>query len=191
MELFRRLDAEEIRKRLQRALSELGACGCLNALLQLVDDCDAPVREKSIQLLRRLRDVLAKYQSLDLNVMQGTQPTTDALSEPMIEENITPTIESETRDQDQVIEEILSVNDSALVAGILNKNDPKMKPDPKPVSSVSTQNFVNRINMMELETMLESTWMSSDLHVIDFDSLLDDLQDCIHTDTSRPRPDCY
>lgn len=185
------MDAKEIRSRLRSTLSELGTYGCLHVLLQLVDDCDAPVREKSIQLLRRLRDILATYQSLDLNVLQGTHSIINQPSEPMAEENFTPENETGQRDSDQVIEEILSVNDSSLVAGILAKNDPKQRPDPKPVSSVSAQDFVNKVNMMELETMLESTWMSSDLHVMDFDSLIDDLQDCIHTDTSRPRPDCY
>ena len=185
-----RLDAKEIRLRLQTALSELGSCGCLHILLQLVDDCDAPVREKSIRLLRRLRDVLATYQSLDLNIWQVTQPH-QRVSESRPEEDLQSENETVFPDSDQVIEEILAVNDADLVAGILTNKDPKRRPDPAPVSPVSAQDFVNKVNLMELETMLESTNVSSDLHVVDFDSLLDDLQDCVHTDTSRPRPDCY
>lgn len=184
-----RLDTVEIRSRLQSALSELGAYGCLNVLLQLVDDYDAPVREKSIQLLYYLRGILAKNQSLDLNIWQTTafaQPPTVSVTDSPMDGTEMP-----GPDADQVIDEILSVNDSHLIAGIRVENDPKPRPDPGPVSAVNPQDFVNRVNIMELENMLETTWMSSDLHVIDFDSLLDDLKDCVHTDTSRPRPDCY
>lgn len=185
------MDTVEIRLRLQTALTELGACGCLYVLLQLVDDCDAPVREKSIRLLHHLRDVLAKYQALDLHVWQTSNllqaKTTDFRSRERIEAEIQPT----SKNSDQVIEEILSVTDASLVAGILADKDPKLRPDPAPVSSVNAKDFVNKINLMDIEMMLTSTSMSSDLHVIDFDSLLDDLEDCVHTDTSRPRPDCY
>lgn len=185
------MDAKEIRSRLQIALSDLGSCGCLYILLQLVDDCDAPVREKSIRLLRHLRDVLATYQSLDLNIWQGTQPSQTRVSESRSEDSLQSENETVFPDSDKVIDEILSVNDACLVAGILTNKDPKLRPHPAPVSGVSAQDFVNKVNLMELETMLESTNVSSDLHVIDFDSLLDDLQDCVHTDTDRPRPDCY
>lgn len=186
-----RLDTKEIRSRLQTALSELGSCGCLYVLLQLVDDCDAPVREKSIRLLHHLRDVLANYQALDLHVWQSSHShqvkTTDFTSQ----ECIASEPESIPKNSDLVIEEILSVTDACLVAGILTDKDPKLRPDPAPVSPVDAKDFVNKINLMDIEMMLTSTNMSSDLHVIDFDSLLDDLEDCVHTDTSRPRPDCY
>lgn len=100
-------------------------------------------------------------------------------------------------DADQVIEEILSVNDANLVAGILKTNTegstaaPNLKHPYAVPPPFSAREFVNQINFMELESMLQTTGLSSDLHVIDFDALLDDLQDCIHTDPSRPRPDCY
>jgi hypothetical protein len=186
------LDSKEIRSRLQAALSELGSCGCLHILLQLVDDCDAPVREKSIRLLHRLRDILATHQSLDLNVFREMsylpQVATNEIKEV---QDLTQANETIQKDSDEVIDEILSVDDTCLVAGILTNKDPKMRPDPVPVSLVNAQDFVNKINLMDIETMLTTTSMSSDLHVNDFDSLLEDLEDCIHTDTSRPRPDCY
>ncbi|KAI9561883.1 hypothetical protein GHT06_012845 [Daphnia sinensis] len=186
-----RLDTKEIRSRLQTALSELGSCGCLYVLLQLVDDCDAPVREKSIRLLHHLRDVLANYQALDLHVWQSSLSPQVKTTTFTSHESLAMEHESVSKNSDLVIDEILSVTDACLVAGILADKDPKLRPDPAPVSSVDAKEFVNKINMMDIEMMLTSTSMSSDLHVVDFDSLLDDLEDCVHTDTSRPRPDCY
>jgi len=177
-------------------MAQLGSCGCLHILLQLTDDCDAPVREKSIQLLRRLRDLLAAHQSLDLNFwplnsnQNLSNPAPPTTTQTVAERNQS----SQIRNSDEVIDEILSVNDVNLVAGIMTNNKEQSQPRPQldgNLPSLSARDFVTQVNVMELESMLVSTGLSSDLHVIDFDSLLDDLQDCIHTDTSRPRPDCY
>lgn len=192
---YNSLDAAEIRSRLQNSMAQLGESGCLHILLQLADDCDAPVRERSIQLLRKLRDLLAAYQSLDLNIWPACQKHHVAAPLPKMNDKVLDEgpIRVPSHDSDKVIDEILAVNDAKLVAGMMNNSqEPQLRPGagitPSPLSA---RDFVTHINLMELESMLESTGLSSDLHVIDFDLLLDDLQDSIHTDSSRPRPDCY
>jgi hypothetical protein len=174
----------------------LGSCGCLHILLQLTDDCDAPVRKEAVLLLRKLRDLLAEYGALDIAIWspsnaQANSPAQD--SSPQVGSRLQPDHEMTQTEIDRVIEEILDLNDGNLVADIMAQTvkESQVRPDPAPVSSLSARDFVNKVNVMELESMLETTGLSSDLHVIDLDSLLDDLQDCIHTDPSRPRPDCY
>lgn len=160
-----------------------------------MDDCDAPVRETALRHIRQLRDLLAKHKSLDISlwpVSSFAPGNVNSVSSNGTASTASPQPESVARkDREQVIEEILSVDDLNLVSDIMVWEDKQVSPNPSPVHLLSPGNFVNQVNMMELETMLHTTELSSDLHVVDFDSLIDDLQDCIHTDPSRPRPDCY
>ena len=174
---------------MKRALSELGLGGCLHVLIQAVNDCDVPVREKSVRLLQEIRTVITNCNGLDLGVWV-TRPALDSSiqSDCNVENPAPVTVGA---DADSVIEDILAVNDISLVAGILTDKQPELRPDPSPVTVVKTEDFISQVVVMELEDMLRLTAVSSDLHVSDLNSLLDDLQDCIHTDHSRPRPDCY
>lgn len=157
-----------------------------------MDDCDAPVREKALRHIRKLRDLLARHNSLDISLWPVSSFVPDIVS---VETPSTASLQSNEsairKDREEVIEEILSVDDTKLVSDIMVWDDRELSPNPSAVHSLSPGDFVNQVNMMELETMLHSTELSSDLHVTDFDSLLDDLQNCIHTDSFRPFPDCY
>lgn len=188
------MDSSEIRSRLQTSTTVLGTCGCLHVLLLLADDCDAPVRERAVLLLRKLRDLLAEYGALDISIWPSSaQPTKSPAQDPSPQVGLESDSEMTPIDMDRVIEEILDLNDGNLVADIMANTikESQARPDPAPVSSLNARDFVNKVNLMELESMLQTTGLSSDLHVIDLDSLIDDLQDCVHTDPTRPRPDCY
>lgn len=159
-----------------------------------MDDCDAPVKEKAIRYIQKLRNLLAAHNSLDISLWPVSAFVPENLNSAKTVETTTTSPESEIavrKNADEVIEEILSVNDAKLVSEIMVWEDRQLSPNPSPVHPLTPGDFVTQLNMMELETMLHSTELSSDLHVVDFDALLDDLQDCIHTDPSRPRPDCY
>ena len=187
------MDAKEIRSRLELSLADLSSCGCLHILLQLVDDCDAPVKEKAIRLLLDLREILAAYNALDLTICRVTEarpPATEPASSAADKR-----VRMDEDAVDRIIEGILDTNDSVLVAGIVSagpSSGPDIKVDPDvPVRHLDPNDFVAQINVFELETMLQWTSVTSDLHLTDLDSLFDDLKDCIHTDDSRPTPDCY
>ena len=176
---------------MQQAISTLGSCGYLHVLLQSVDDCDTPVREKSIRLLRDMRDVLKAHQALDLSIWPKST-LLEKQTVPEIVESSDPIQRSEPMDADQVIEEILDQNDVTLMEEIITKSQPSQsKGELASVTSVDPTDFVAQMHVMELETMLQWTNVSSDLHIFDLDSLVDDIQDCIFTDNSRPQPDCY
>jgi len=187
------LDKTEIRRRLQRALSVLASCGYLHVLLQSVDDCDTPVKEKAICLLRDLRDLFDSHQALDLSVWPERTNSNDKSTKTAALRPASPRLcNGPITNADQIIEDILDQDDLTLVAEILSKSQPgPMKGDPETITSVECSEFVKAINMMELESMLKGTTVSSDLHIHDLACLAEDLKNCFYTGDSRPHPDCY
>lgn len=195
----RRLSETEKQSSIQHAISKLGACGCLHVLLQSIDDCDAPVREKSLHLLIRLRQLLTigDIRVLPMGEIAEPQSSSSNASDPshtLISSDVSSSNRAKVRnasESERVIEEILDADDVSLVKNILSDGKPILRENPDAVKLVDVEYFISKIRVLELDSMLKFTTISSDLHVSDLESLIDDLQDCIYTDHPKPRPDCY
>ena len=164
-------------------------------MLQSIDDCDAPVREKSLRLLCQFRRLLPNDNCRN----SGENPASQLQSHPSLPSRSAhlsdfARVEVVNADSDRVIDDILGVNDINLVSNITvtdATNGSTLKEGPVAVKLMKMEDFIEKIDALELDVLLKCTTVSSDLHVADLDSLVDDLHDCIHMDPSRPRPDCY
>ena len=94
-------------------------------------------------------------------------------------------------DSDRIIDDILDDIDINLVKNILIDREPDLNTSPAAVEVVSAEDFISKIWALELDWQLNSTSVSSDLHVSSLDSILDDLQGCFYTEEPEHGPDCY
>ena len=176
---------------IRRVLSYLGSCGCLHVLLKSIDDFDTPVRKKSLGLLVRLRQLLVIDDTeVSPKVVPELQPDSSVASTPSDASDGVGAMVDIT-DADRVIDEILSVDDTCLVKNILAKTEPDLMGTPVAVTEMEVKDFLLGIMILELDSMMKSTAVSSDLHVSNLDSLIEDIQTSIYTDSPKPGPDCY
>lgn len=184
------LTEPEIQSRLNKVLINLSEVGCLGVLLAAMqDECDLQVSKKSVEITKKLTDVLKKHNTL--NNSNGSSDISRSCWDTFNNLSRTVSNETDTTMSDNIIESIVNSTDMNLLGSVYKdafKMDHVVNDVPKELVIIKPEDFKNFI-AKDLDLMVDerSKWLES---VDDLNSLLDDILQS-YEDNDVNSMDCY